>query len=251
LKRGLTLIEMLVTIGIIGLLAGVLLPAVTRVNEIARGTRCKSQLRQMAIAAQTYATWTDDGWPVAVEYDNDGVHTTRAWDWVQTTAGELIGPGALWSFSDNPGEVMQCPSYTGDTNFADPFTGYAYNTSYLGAEETWTMTGDGDVRSGVAPHACSRSTTCAMFGCAGRRGGTHKFMRAPLNREGMDLPTLYSGGQAFRHTGATNVVHVDGHVGGYGTPKPGRLATEELLANYMDYPDNGFLSDDDHAYDPR
>jgi prepilin-type processing-associated H-X9-DG protein len=189
-----------------------------------------------------------------LRYDRgDGGLRTVAWDWV-TERGTLVGPGPLWSFADDPGRVQQCPEHTGSSNFSgDPFTGYNYNTSYLGAEGSFPLVGWTHVRRGVPPHACARSGLCAMFGDGGSAQGANKFMRAPLRERepaSTTFDTIYSGGQAFRHLGATNVAFVDGHVAPVQGPREGRHATEDRLAR-MGFPDNGFLSDDDTAYDPR
>jgi prepilin-type N-terminal cleavage/methylation domain-containing protein/prepilin-type processing-associated H-X9-DG protein len=62
--RAFTLVELLVVIGVIALLASLLLPALVRGKESARGAKCMSNLRQLGIALKVHVHDHEDLMPM-------------------------------------------------------------------------------------------------------------------------------------------------------------------------------------------
>ena len=67
MKRGFTLIELLLVIAILAILAGILLPVISRTKEAARSAACLSNLHQIGIALQIYVSDNQNRLPVAFD----------------------------------------------------------------------------------------------------------------------------------------------------------------------------------------
>ena len=104
-----TLIELLVVIAIIAILAGMLLPAVSMVKEMARGTRCQSNQRQVVMAAFGYANDNENGLP-ATRVTNS-VGTGFYWHDLLMDYLEIGNKGATAASYFENTIIRGCPSY--------------------------------------------------------------------------------------------------------------------------------------------
>lgn len=271
-RKAFTLMELLVVIGIISMLMGILLPSLGKARQQGQRIFCLNNLRQMAIAAQTYAQTYDDYYPVAqYKQKKDSVKFEYCWDFTTVTdlatGQKEVVPGLLWQGMTIE-RIQQCPSFTRASNATgDPYSGYNYNTSYIGhgGGERVSASYRGQIKTidgtpawyeivmPVRIYAVRRPAECVLFGDGEYSEGANKFMRAPWAWDGdIDNSLKSAGTQGYRHGGKTNIAWCDGHVDSQ------ELLYSETVAeakNEIDeYNDKaevkiGFLSADNSTYD--
>jgi prepilin-type N-terminal cleavage/methylation domain-containing protein len=172
-RRGFTLIELLVVIAIIGVLVGLLLPAVQQAREAARRSSCGNKLKQQGLGAHNYA----DGHMSAGDnffmsaYDA----TTATTSWVASILS-YMEEGNLANNSPAGTESLDwglCPSYAGAAGV------FSYGGN-IGQNAT---TGDGGmgITSGL-PTAAFRATGLSKIIMIGEKAGWTSGPNSTSNR---------------------------------------------------------------------
>jgi prepilin-type N-terminal cleavage/methylation domain-containing protein len=190
-RRGFTLVELLVVIVIIGMLVGLMVPAVMRTRETARRAVCSSNIRQVGIALMNYDEANGRLPPssAVMMYPSSGGNYVETWSayayllaqldqellakqlhvranyapWEERAGGASTNSKQVEIVRNTPIPILKCSSFTppNDPEEVKPFTGFlgVSGSAIKGALTNYKFMGD-SFRAGLkygAESAAKRS----------------------------------------------------------------------------------------------
>jgi prepilin-type N-terminal cleavage/methylation domain-containing protein/prepilin-type processing-associated H-X9-DG protein len=110
IRRGFTIVELLVVVAILALVIGLILPAIQSAREAARRTICKSNLKQCGIAMRLFLDRKSGGgpqdkFPVAAGLPSAELFNRWPAESIRPSIAAVLGP-----YVENVREVFRCPS---------------------------------------------------------------------------------------------------------------------------------------------
>jgi prepilin-type N-terminal cleavage/methylation domain-containing protein len=119
-----TLVELLVVIGIIALLIGFLLPALSKARAAAARTACQSNVRQLYIGVSLYCNDNHDWYPTSAQPANGAAYAEYADDWLYWQRDRNIDDSPIAKYLNARGDKLKnllcCPLDSFEGHLAIP-----------------------------------------------------------------------------------------------------------------------------------
>lgn len=261
--RAFTLVELLVSIAIIALLLGVLLPSLATARQTAQAITCAAQARALQTANDLYADDHDDHY---VPGAPDFLENKARWHGTRASLSQAFDPARapLTPYTDTLDLVTEsCPSFeTTRSGFEQGSGAYGYNNAFVGTHRAfnnnaWHVVTD---EQGTPRHRFRSPTRTLAFADAAFPDqnapdlvAEYSFAEPRFNAAYPDDPSGFRMDPSihFRHTNQTaNLIMLDGHAA------PEHLAFSWSSGFYA--PDARTVAlgwfdspDDNSAFDPR
>lgn len=212
--RAFSLIELLVVVAIIGVLAGLLLPAIAIVRDLSRATVCANHLRQLGLGMVAYSE-DNDGCLPPVYVPPGYAHPVDSWYWWMELIPYLSRSDDTNYSAANRFETMGyrnvlrgCPLRRENFSGADWHVGYGMNGTLgrLGSDPTSTST------SSNRNNAVWRDWRLSQVNLRSTRVLLMDAQYSEL-RPQATIGTYQAGfGEPLRHRGRANYLMIDGHI---------------------------------------
>jgi prepilin-type processing-associated H-X9-DG protein len=201
---GFTIVELLLVVTILGALIGLLRPAIQQSRSAARRINCQSNLRQWAIAVQTYADLCNGRIPrrgqgqVAVFSADKATQIDRPDIWFNALPPFMEDTPLVdrWNAGLEPrahdGSVWVCPEAERPDDSVRGFLPYAMNMAL-------------SVMSAIYPDHIARVGPT----------GTMVFMTESIGLYSSIIPSTAAYSPVARHNGMVNIAFLDGRVSAY------------------------------------
>ncbi len=127
-RHGFTLIELLVVVAIIAVLIAILLPAIAKARDYAKGVQCANNQRQLGLGFMAYANDYNDSFPTS---SGPYVHDSKTWVSLFHNLGYIKGMGGnpAGYFNIKPPSIWLCPSDKRDRKEDGTFHSLSYGSN--------------------------------------------------------------------------------------------------------------------------
>lgn len=225
-RRGLTLIETLAAVSVIGVLIALLAPALGSAREAGRSAVCLSNIRQLQLAAMQHARDHDERYPPGAQDFNRNLHR---WHGSRGSAGEAFDPreGPLTGYLESAARssaLRECPTFapvaqelrSRGAGFETGCGGYGYNNAFVGVVRTKGSSGRWVVATDETGSRATRFADPARtVGFTDAALLTDRLIEYSFAepRAWPDAPAYAPDPSThFRHEGRASVAWLDGHV---------------------------------------